>query len=76
MNVTQIFCDADGFCQGFIPSWEKTRLESEENTRTRIRTRSVCETRCSSFLKPIVETVAYKSKNNDLLQVVLLFAID
>ena len=43
MNVTQIFCDADDFCQGFIPSWEKTRLESEENTRTRIRMRSVCE---------------------------------
>ena len=43
MNVTQIFCDADDFCQGFIPNWENTRLESEEKIRTRTRTRSVCE---------------------------------
>jgi hypothetical protein len=41
MNVTQIFCDADDFCQKFIPSWEKSRLESRE--KTRIRARSVCE---------------------------------
>ncbi len=47
MNVTQIFCDADDFCQEFIPNWEKTRLEEEkkgdEKTKTRIRARSVCE---------------------------------
>jgi Transposase DDE domain len=43
MNVTQIFCDADDFCQGFIPDWEKTRLEPEEKTITRTRARSVCE---------------------------------
>ena len=23
MNVTQIFCDADDFCQRFIPDWKK-----------------------------------------------------
>jgi hypothetical protein len=43
MNVTQIFCDADDFCQGFIPDWEKTLLEPEEKTITRTRARSVCE---------------------------------
>jgi len=43
MNVTQIFCDADDFCQGFIPNWEKTQLEAEEKAKTRIRARSVCE---------------------------------
>jgi hypothetical protein len=35
MNVTQIFCDADDFCQGFIPNWEKTQLEAEEKAKTR-----------------------------------------
>ena len=43
MNVTQIFCDADDFCQGFIPNWEKTQLEAEEKAKTRTRARSVCE---------------------------------
>ena len=42
MNVTQIFCDADDFCQEFIPNWQKTLLEDGE-TKTRIRERSVCE---------------------------------
>ena len=42
MNVTQIFCDADDFCQGFISDWEKTQLEPEEKTKTRARARSVC----------------------------------
>ncbi len=42
MNVTQIFCDADDFCQEFIPNWQKTLLEDGE-TKTRIRARSVCE---------------------------------
>jgi hypothetical protein len=43
MNVTQIFCDVDDFCQGFIPDWEKTQLEPDEKTKTRARERSVCE---------------------------------
>ena len=47
MNVTQVFCDADDFCQEFIPNWEKTRLEDEKKedkkTKTRVRARSVCE---------------------------------
>jgi len=42
MNVTQIFCDADDFCQEFIPNWQKTLVEDGE-TKTRIRERSVCE---------------------------------
>ena len=42
MNVTQIFCDADDFCQEFIPNWQKTLLEDGE-TKKRIRERSVCE---------------------------------
>ena len=43
MNVTQIFCDADDFCQRFIPDWKKARLEGEEKTPTRVRARSICE---------------------------------
>ena len=43
MNITQIFCDADEFCQAFIPDWEKTQLEPDEKTKTRARARSVCE---------------------------------
>ncbi len=31
MNVTQIFCHADDFCQGFIPDWEQRQLEPDEN---------------------------------------------
>ena len=42
MNVTQIFCDADDFCQEFIPNWQKTLVEDGE-TKTRVRERSVCE---------------------------------
>ena len=43
MNVTQIFCDADDFCQRFIPDWEQRQLEPDEKTKTRARARSVCE---------------------------------
>lgn len=43
MNVTQIFCDADDFYQGFIANCDKTRLEVEGKTKTRIRAHSVCE---------------------------------
>ncbi len=43
MNVTQIFCDADDFCQEFIPVWEKIQLESDKETKLRVRARSVCE---------------------------------
>ena len=43
MNVTQIFCDADDFCQRFIPDWKKARLEGEEKSPTRVRARSICE---------------------------------
>ena len=32
MNVTQIFCDADDFCQGFIRNWEQRQLEPDETT--------------------------------------------
>lgn len=42
MNVIQIFCDADDFCQEFIPNWQKTLL-NEGETKTRVRARSVCE---------------------------------
>jgi hypothetical protein len=35
MNVTQIFCDADDFCQEFIPNWRKTLVEDGE-TKIRI----------------------------------------
>ena len=37
------FCDADDFCQKFIPEWKKARLEGEEKTPTRAGVRSVCE---------------------------------
>lgn len=43
MNVTQLFCDADDFCQGFIPNWQETRPEPEEKAKTRVRAHSVCE---------------------------------
>ena len=43
MNITQLFCDVDDFCQGFIPDSEKTQLEPDEKTKTRARERSVCE---------------------------------
>ena len=39
MNVTQIFCDADDFCQGYIPDWEKTQLEPDEKTKRRASAR-------------------------------------
>ena len=40
MNVTQIFCDADDFCKGFIPSWEKTR-EQESGRVQFVRVKSL-----------------------------------
>jgi hypothetical protein len=47
MNVTQLFCDADDFCQRFISNWKKIPLEEkkdgDEKTKTRARARSVCE---------------------------------
>ena len=33
MNVTQIFCDADDFCQEFIPDWEQRQLEPDEKRK-------------------------------------------
>ena len=43
MNVTRIFCDANNFCQRFIPDWKKAQLEGEEKTPTRVSPRSICE---------------------------------
>ena len=42
MNITQIFCDADDFCQTVIPQWKKTLLP-EAQTGTPIRMRSICD---------------------------------
>jgi hypothetical protein len=54
MNVTQIFCDADDFCQSFIPNWNKTQLEErkhgDEKTKTRVRVRSVCESEIMTLI--------------------------
>ncbi|MGH8559672.1 MAG: hypothetical protein ACRESZ_19920 [Methylococcales bacterium] len=55
MSVTQIFCDADDFCQKFIPDWKKTPLEKaeegDEPKKTRVGARSVCE---SEIITPVV----------------------
>jgi len=50
MNVTQIFCDADDFCQRFIPDWEQRQLEPDEQTKTRARARSVCESEITTLV--------------------------
>ena len=35
MSLTQLFCDADDFCQRFLPEWEKTQLEDGSIKRRR-----------------------------------------
>ena len=54
MNVIQIFCDADDFCQKFIPNWKKTQLEEkkevDEQTLTRVRARLVCESEIMTLI--------------------------
>jgi hypothetical protein len=37
MSLTRLFCDADDFCQWFIPEWEKTQLEDGAKKRRRQR---------------------------------------
>lgn len=43
MNLTQLFCDADDFCQRFVPEWEKTQLENGSVKRQRKRSLSPSE---------------------------------
>lgn len=43
MNLTQLFCDADDFCQRFVPEWEKTQLENGRVKRQRKRSLSPSE---------------------------------
>ncbi|NJO15522.1 MAG: hypothetical protein HC877_07190 [Thioploca sp.] len=26
MNITEIYCDVDGFCQVFLPAWQCSQL--------------------------------------------------
>lgn len=37
MSLTQLFCDADDFCNSFIPQWEAQQIESGEKKRRRKR---------------------------------------
>ncbi len=34
MNLTQLFCDMDYFCQYFIPEWQKQLISNKETKRT------------------------------------------
>ena len=43
MNLTQLFCDADDFCQHFIAEWEKNQLENGHIKRQRKRSLSTSE---------------------------------
>nr|WP_161575479.1 IS982 family transposase [Beggiatoa leptomitoformis] len=39
INLTRLFCEADDFCNAFIPAWEKTQLN--DGCKKRRRTRSL-----------------------------------
>ena len=37
MNLTQLFCDVDDFCNVFIQEWEKTQISDGKKKRQRKR---------------------------------------
>jgi hypothetical protein len=37
MNVDELFCAVDNFCQVFIPAWQRRQLSSGERKRQRDR---------------------------------------
>ena len=43
MNLTQLFCDVDDFCQYFMPEWRKQLVSSEETKRNRAHRMSYSE---------------------------------
>jgi len=43
MNLTQLFCDVDDFCQYFMPEWRKQLVSSEETKRNRTHRMSYSE---------------------------------
>ena len=43
MNLTQLFCDVDDFCQTFVPAWEKSLLRQGEKKRNRPHLMSMSE---------------------------------
>ncbi len=43
MDLTQIFCDVDDFCQTFIPFWRQNLIGEGTNRRNREHTMSISE---------------------------------
>jgi transposase len=43
MNLTQLFCDVDDFCQTFVPAWQKSLLSQGEKKRNRTHLMSISE---------------------------------
>lgn len=43
MNLTQLFCDIDDFCEQFMPEWRKQLVSSEETKRSRTHRMSYSE---------------------------------
>ncbi|MDD5463442.1 MAG: transposase [Methylococcales bacterium] len=43
MNLTQLFCDLDDFCQAFVPAWQKSLLSQGEKKRNRLYLMSISE---------------------------------
>jgi hypothetical protein len=41
MILLQLFCDADDFCQQFLPQWNRTRLETGDKKRN--KSKMLCE---------------------------------
>jgi hypothetical protein len=42
-SLTELFCDVDDYCQGFLPVWRKQLLLAGEIERQRERSLSVSE---------------------------------
>lgn len=43
MNLTQLFCDIDDFCQDFIPKWQKQLISDNKTKRNRTHRMSYSE---------------------------------
>lgn len=43
MNITEIYCDVDDFCQVFLPAWRSSLLEEDRPKRERKLTMSPSE---------------------------------
>lgn len=43
MNITELYCDVDDFCQIFLPAWQNTRLPGSPRKRQRAFTMSPAE---------------------------------